>query len=126
MDLDKTIRKVLKEELINFDDYSKIEKAIKKIVDSKVNKYTSDLPDNYYTSVVDIYDTQYGKVCHISFLYKKPFKEDDVFNRSLPGFIKKDIQDLVTKSVFSVSYSRTTIELYKSHQNWYDEMKKKV
>jgi len=127
MDLDKTIRKVLKEELINFDDYSKMEKSIKKLVDSKVNKYSLSLTENYYGVVVDIYDSKYGKVCHVTFLYKKPFEDNDVlsFDAGLPRKIKKDIKELFTDFFSDISMSRSTIDSYLPHKIWYDSQKRK-
>jgi hypothetical protein len=127
MDLNKTIRKVLKEELINFDNYSKMEKSIKKLVDSKVNKYSLSLTENYYGVVVDIYDSKYGKVCHVTFLYKKPFEDNDVlsFDAGLPRKIKKDIKELFTDFFSNISMSRSTIDSYLPHKIWYDSQKRK-
>ena len=50
MSLKDTIKKVLSEELINFDEYSKMEKGIKKLVDNQVAKYSSALPENFLWS----------------------------------------------------------------------------
>jgi len=127
MDLNKTIKKVLKEELINFDDYSKMEKSIKKLVDNQVAKYSSSLTENYYGVVVDIYDSKYGKVCHVTFLYKNSFKENDVlsFDAGLPRKIRKDIKELFTDFFSSISMSRSTIDSYLPHKIWYDSQKRK-
>jgi len=127
MDLDKTIRKVLKEELINFDNYSKMEKSIKKLVDNQVAKYSLSLTENYYGVVVDIYDSKYGKVCHVTFLYKKSFEDNDVlsFDAGLHRKIRKDIKELFTDFFSSISMSRSTIDSYLPHKIWYDSQKRK-
>jgi len=127
MSLKNTIKKVLSEELINFDKYSKMEMSIKKFVDNQVAKYSLSLPENYYGVVVDIYDSKYGKVCHVTFLYKKPFEDNDVlsFDAGLPRKIRKDIKELFTDFFSSISMSRSTIDSYLPHKIWYDSQKRK-
>jgi hypothetical protein len=127
MSLKNTIKKVLSEELINFDKYSKLEKGVKKLVDNQVAEYSSDLSENYYGVVVDIYDSNYGKICYVTFLYKNPFKEDDVlsYDAGLPKKIKKDIKGLFTDFFGNISVSRSTIDSYLPHKIWYDSQKHK-
>ena len=127
MSLKDTIKKVLSEELINFDEYSKMEKGIKKLVDNQVAKYSSALPENFYGVAVDIYDSKYGKICYITFLYKKPFKDNDVlsFDVGLPKRIKKDIKEMFTDFFQDISISRSTIDSYLPHKIWYDSQKRK-
>jgi hypothetical protein len=127
MSLKNTIKKVLSEELINFDKYSKMEMGIKKLVDNQVAKYSLSLSENYYGVVVDIYDSKYGKVCHVTFLYKKPFKEDDVlsYDAGLPKRMKKEIKEIFTNFFSDVGVSRSTIESYLPHKIWYDSQKHK-
>ena len=127
MSLKDTIKKVLSEELINFDKYSKMEKGIKKLVDNQVARYSSALPENFYGVVVDIYDSKYGKICYITFLYKKPFKDNDVlsFDFGLPKRIKKDIKEMFTDFFQDISISRSTIDSYLPHKIWYDSQKRK-
>ena len=127
MSLKNTIKKVLSEELINFDKYSKMEKGIKKLVDNQVAEYSSALPENYYGVVVDIYDSNYGKICYVTFLYKKPFEEDDVlsYDAGLHRKIKNNIKGLFTDFFSNVSFSRSTIESYLPHKIWYDSQKRK-
>jgi len=118
-----TIKKILKEEIDLNQDRTKLEKMIAKSVEKVIDRKL--VSDNFYGIVVDVYNTKYGKHCHITNLLKEPFTEkdsDQLF--SMGGEIKSTIKEVFSDFFSSVNISTSTIDNYLSHKLWYDEQKK--
>jgi hypothetical protein len=119
----QTIRRILREEYTDIGERTKMERYISKQVETDLPETIKN--DNYYGVVVDIYDTDYGKVCRISVLFKKPFTEneaDEVHNKRRE--IQKTIRDLV-QDFFKggISMGVSTLDSY-NDTSWYYESKK--
>jgi hypothetical protein len=102
---------------------TKEEKTVQKMALSTISPY--ELPEKFSGIAIDIYPTDYGNQCHITFLLSKPFtqKESDSlfeFSRDVKNTIKKFFGDRY-KSGISVSTS--TVDSYESHKWWYEEKK---
>lgn len=127
--LQEHIIRILREETDELGERTKLEKLIAK----QFIKPGPDLenvllePDNYYGVVVDIYNTDYGRQCHITVLMKKPFKKED--SDMLHNMIRKGRERV--KDMFSnlfkggITSSVSTIDSYKDHKWFYDERKTK-
>ena len=74
MNLQEHIRQVLREETEELGERTKLEKLIAKQFGKPNFEGLLLEPDNFYGFVIDIYDTDYGKQCHITALMKKSFK----------------------------------------------------
>jgi hypothetical protein len=99
------------------------EQVIQKMVLSHISGYK--LPKDFSGVAVDIYPTDYGVECHITFLLSKPFtqKESDLLfdvSRDTKVFIKKLFGD---KFESGVSVSNSTVDSYESTKWWYEEKK---
>lgn len=120
------IRQILKEETEDLGERTKIEQLITKQFGKPNFEGVLFEPDNFYGVVVDVYDTDYGKQCHITILMKKPFKAED--SDMLHQWVRKGKEKI--KDMFSnyfdsgISGSISTIESYKDHKWFYDERKK--
>jgi hypothetical protein len=73
--IQQTIKRILREEYTDIGERTKMERYISKQVETDLPETIKN--DNYYGVVVDIYDTDYGKVCRISVLFKRPFTENE-------------------------------------------------
>ena len=120
------IKKILKEETEELGERTKLERVIASLFDiSKLGDTLLLEPDNLYGIIVDIYDTDYGKQCHVTALMKKPFKRED--SDMLQNMLRNNREKI--KSMFSdffssgISSSVSTIESYKNHKWFYDEKK---
>jgi hypothetical protein len=121
--IQQTIKRILREEYTDIGERTKMERYISKQVETDLPETIKN--DNYYGVVVDIYDTDYGKVCRISVLFKKPFTEneaDEVHNKRRE--IQKTIRDLV-QDFFKggISMGVSTLDSY-NDTSWYYESKK--
>ena len=121
--LEQTIRRILREEYADIGERTKMERYISKQVETDLPETIKN--DNYYGVVVDIYDTDYGKVCWISVLFKRPFtrnEADEVHDKRIE--IQKTIRDLV-QDFFKggISMGVSTLDSYKD-TSWYYESKK--
>jgi len=121
--LEQTIRRILREEYADIGERTKMERYISKQVETDLPETIKN--DNYYGVVVDIYDTDYGKVCKISVLFKRPFtrnEADEVHDKRIE--IQKTIRDLV-QDFFKggISMGVSTLDSYKD-TSWYYESKK--
>ena len=85
---------------------SKLEKILEKLLTSKLKELNT--PENFDRVKIDIYPTDYGISCHISYLIKKPFifKLPIGFNQnSTDGFISyKNIFSDKLYDNFIISY----------------------
>ncbi len=123
INLKNTIKKILKEEFDLNQDKTNLEKMIAKHVEKHIDKKL--VTDNFYGVVVDVYNTKYGKYCHITNLLKGPFTEKDSDQLFLMGReIKSTIKEVFSDFFSSVSISTSTIDNYLSYKPWYDEKKK--
>ena len=121
--IEQTIRRILREEYTDIGERTKMERYISKQVETDLPETIKN--DNYYGVVVDIYDTDYGKVCKISVLFKRPFtrnEADEVHDKRIE--IQKTIRDLV-QDFFKggISMGVSTLDSYKD-TSWYYESKK--
>ena len=100
---------------------SKLELVIKNFVEIYLEDYT--LSDNYAGVAVDVYNSQYGIMCHITILFKKPFSKDESDNLHSWG---RELVRTVNKTFnFSgrVTSGHSTVEHYERTRGWYDEHK---
>jgi hypothetical protein len=121
--IQQTIKRILREKYTDIGERTKMERYISKQVETDLPETIKN--DNYYGVVVDIYDTDYGKVCRISVLFKRPFTEneaDEVHNKRRE--IQKTIRDLV-QDFFKggISMGVSTLDSY-NDTSWYYESKK--
>ena len=121
--LEQTIRRILRGEYADIGERTKMERYISKQVETDLPETIKN--DNYYGVVVDIYDTDYGKVCRISVLLKRPFTEDEADEvHDKRREIQKTIRDLV-QDFFKggISMGVSTLDSY-NDTSWYYESKK--
>jgi hypothetical protein len=102
---------------------TKEEKTVQKMVLSTISPY--ELPENFSGIAIDIYPTDYGKECHITFLLSKPFtqKESDslfAVSRDVKNTIKKFFGDRYKSGI---SVSNSTVDSYEKTKWWYEEKK---
>lgn len=117
MNLKETIKKVLNEQVKDLGEKTKLEKSVMRFVD--VYFKGKELPENFYGIVADIYNTEHGQGCSITFLMKKPFKakdSDDLHELGLD--VKKLIKDFFSDEFrYGINISTTTVEHYKELKN---------
>ena len=117
----------LKEEIsdYNLGERTKLEKIISTFVKSKLGKTIKN--DNFYDVVVDIYNSDYGKHCHVTFLMKKSFggEYSDDIHTVFRG-IKSQMGDFFPSFKGGISNSTETIKQYLSGKYWYDEKKESL
>lgn len=121
------IRQILKEEAEELGERTKLEKLIAKQFGKPNFEGVLLEPDNFYGFVIDIYDTDYGKQCHITALMKKSFKrEDSDMLQNMVRHGRERIKDMFS-NLFrgGITGSVSTIESYKDHKWFYDERKTK-
>ena len=121
------ILKILKEQTEELGERTKLEKLIAKQFGKPNFEDVLLEPDNFYGVIVDIYDTDYGKQCHITALMQKPFKkEDSDMLQNMVRYGRERIKDMFS-NLFrgGITGSVSTIESYKDHKWFYDERKTK-
>ena len=105
----------------------KLEKIVVKLVESYFGKF--DISDNFYGVACDIYPSEYGIYCNITFLMKKPFssEESDFFyDQATRGFksrISTALGDMFGKYGNNISTQQSTIDSYQNQKWWYEEKK---
>ena len=100
---------------------TELELVIKNFVEVYLDDYP--LSDNYAGAAVDVYESQYGIMCRITILFKKPFSKDESDNLHSWG---RELVRTVNKTFnFSgrVVSSHSTVEHYERTSSWYDEHK---
>jgi len=111
------------EEIEGIGQVTKLEKVIMKFIYGQILK--ENLPENFHGVAVDVYNTDYGKSCKITFLMKKPFSEkdsDDLHDISLNA--KNSVKRFFNKKFpYGVSVGTSTVKLYKDSKSWYDNKK---
>lgn len=100
-----------------------LEKTVSEFINLKLEGIR--FSENFMGCAVDIYNTEYGEECHLTFLMKKPFsgEESDMMHQ-----VAKKIKNEITEyfsSIFrrGISISTSTYNAYKSHKEWYDSKK---
>ena len=110
----------------NKHKFSALENAVTKFIDFNIKQYK--LPENFSHTAVDVYMGDYGLVCKVTFLMKKPFAKDDSeylldgiwYGKRLRNVIKSFFGDEFT----DISAGTSTISHY-NETNWYYKEKKK-
>jgi len=117
----------LKEEISDndLDERIKLEKIISSFVKSRLGQTIKN--DNFYDVVVDIYNSDYGKHCHVTFLMKKPFGAEysNDIHTVFRG-IKSQMGDFFPSFTGGLTNSTETIESYLKGKYWYDEKKESL
>lgn len=95
------------------------------VIKNFVEVYLEDYPlsDNYAGAAVDVYNSQYGIMCHITILFKQPFSKDESDNLHSCG---RELVSAVNKTFnFSgrVVSGHSTVEHYEKIRGWYDKNK---
>lgn len=119
------ILKVLREETEEFGEKTKLEKLIAKQFGKPNFEGVLFEPENFYGFVIDVYDTDYGKLCHITALMKKPFKkEDSDMLQNMIRYRREQIKDMFSNYFDSgITGSVSTIDSYKDTKWFYDKKK---
>ena len=123
MNLRETIKKVLNEQVKDLGEKTKLEKSVMRFVD--VYLKGKELPENFYGVVADIYNTEYGQGCSITFLMKKPFKAQDSDDLNKLGFeVKKLIKNFFSDEFkYGINISTSTVGNYKELKKRIQDMK---
>jgi hypothetical protein len=104
---------------------SNLENIIYSFVKTKLSDFR--LPENFHDLGVDVYETEYGNICNLTYLMKKPFSRDDsdVIQQISKSF-KKDIQEYFSHHFNGgIQSSVSTIDSYSQHKDWYNSKKQK-
>jgi len=116
-------QRILMEGIEEIGNFTKLEKVIMEFINRQIPK--EKLPENFHGIAVDVYNTQYGKSCKITFLMKKPFSEkdsDDLHDMSLNA--KNLVKSFFNKKFpYGVTTGTSTIKHYKETKDWYDSQK---
>ena len=117
----------LKEEISdnNLGERTKLEKIISSFVKSRLGQTIKN--DNFYDVVVDIYNSDYGKHCHVTFLMKKPFggEYSNDIHTVFRG-IKPQMGDFFPSFKGGLTNSTETLDSYLKGKYWYDEKKESL
>ena len=108
---------------MKLDTALKLEKVVEKLLTSRLKSLNT--PENFYRAKVDIYPGDYGIHCHITFLMKKPFSNEDsdfFYGLNLGLYTSKAFGDVFTSGVQS---SQSTIDHYEKTGKWYDLQKQR-
>jgi hypothetical protein len=118
--------KVLKNS-VDLEEKTKLEQITHKYIETFMD--TSELSDNFYGITVDIYNTDYGKYCEITGLFKDVFNgtdSDEIYNELRHAIIR--VQEYLLPFKFSnISHGNATIDSYlNKYKPYYDSKKKKL
>jgi|LakMenE01Jun11ns_1017448.scaffolds.fasta_scaffold9921929_5 hypothetical protein len=102
---------------------NKLEEVVVKLINSKLSKF--NLSNNFKGVACDIYPSEYGLVCHITFVMKNPFsrKESDFFNQFMTYEVKKNINNSLGNLFKDISSQQSTDDVYNSTKWWYESKK---
>lgn len=108
---------------MNKNNIISFEKTISEFIKLKLDDIV--LPKDFMGCAVDIYNTEYGVQCHLTFLMKKPFSMTDSDRlQELSKKIKKEIKEYFSGIFDScINSSVSTLDTYKSYKHWYDSKK---
>jgi hypothetical protein len=109
---------------MNKSQAEELEEVVKAITESMLDEQL--LSDNYSGIAVDIYNSKYGIICHITILFKKPFSKDEsdrLMSEKYP--LIKSITKFFPDRLFSggITSSHSTIEMYNRYREFYDSNK---
>lgn len=102
---------------------SKMELNISKMLEKKAIE--SEVSDNFYGVAVDIYNSDYGKMCHLTYLMKNSFTEKE---SNIIHDISKEGKKLI-QTIFGdhfkggVQSSNSTVDVYLRYKDFYNEKK---
>lgn len=122
MDLEKKIRRILKEET---EDMSPLEQAVADFINMNLSEY--DLPEGFYKVAVDIVYDNYGRQeCLISMLFKKSFsmKDSDKLH-IIMNEIKKEINGYFGDMFTYLGIGTSTVQVYNDTKGWINQKKNK-
>jgi len=122
MNLQETIKRILREQSEDLGERTKLEKLVMKFIESDLKD--KDLPDNFYGAVADIYQSQYGQGCSITFLFKKVFSMNDSDNLIKIGNEIKNSVKMFFQGEFpyGVNISTSTVEHYLKYKKRLKEL----
>ena len=109
---------------MNKTEAKELEQVVKSITETMIDE--SDMSDNYDGIAVDIYQSQYGDICHITILFKKSFSKDEsdrLMNQrhNMLGTISKFFPNRMFSGGLTSSHS--TVEMYNRYKEYYDSNK---
>ena len=112
--------------ILNKMDYNKLEKIISAFVKTRLGENITG-GDNFYGVAVDIYNTNYGKQCHVTVLMKNPFsgQESNIIHEELRE-TKSAINSFFPHLKGGVHYSTSTINSYNNGKWWYEKNKESI
>lgn len=122
MDLEKKIRRILKEET---EDMLPLEQAVADFINMNLSEY--DLPEGFYKVAVDIVYDNYGRQeCLISMLFKKSFsmKDSDKLH-IIMNEIKKEINGYFGDMFTYLGIGTSTVQVYNDTKDWINQKKNK-
>jgi len=121
MNQQENIRRILKEETLNFGKRTKSEKMIEKFI--KHHFDFSVLPEVFYDIIVDIYEVR-GTELSITFLMKKSFTEkqsDEV--HIMARRVREFINSHFGNEFKHIQTGNSTIDSYMNFKRYYDNRK---
>jgi len=104
---------------------SKLEKILEKLLTSKLKGLNT--PENFDSVKIDIYPSEYGINCHISYLMKKPFSREDSDFFNYLGFPESFIKS-VAGDIFNggIQSGQSTVAHYNDRTgDWYEMQKER-
>jgi hypothetical protein len=122
MDLEKKIRRILKEEI---NEMTSLENSVADFINMCLIEYK--LPEGFYRVAVDIFPDYYGKQeCAVTMLFKKPFKMNDSDTiHNIMKKIKNEINGYFGSTFERIGTSTSTVDNYMDTKWWYNQRKNK-
>jgi hypothetical protein len=122
MNLQETIKRILREQSEGLGEKTKLEKTVTNFINKALED--NDLPKNFHGAVADIYKSQYGQGCNITFLFNNAFSMDD---SSKLIEIGNEIRNLVKmffhgEFPYGVNISTSTVEHYLKYKKRLKEL----
>lgn len=99
----------------------KLEKVIERLLTSKLSGLNT--PESFDSVKVNIYPSEYGLYCHITYLMNRPFSnvESDFFNDlNYKPFIRGVMGDIFKGGIQS---NQSTIKHYETVKDWFEKKK---
>lgn len=99
----------------------KLEKVVERFLTNKLSELNT--PESFDSVKVNIYPSEYGLYCHITYLMNRPFTriESDFFNNlNVKPLINRVMGDIFNGGISS---NQSTIERYEATKDWYEKKK---